>query len=670
MIYGDHGYGGSMWGGSVAAVPQVQTFNDFYQADAWDIQEAAGDLFTAAWAAETGSGAYSASGAVTTARPNVRQAMLSGMTVALPLSVGGGAVALELAVNPFAYYTLEIVDPEGVKIGTLTTWNRGVYEANVGESARLSFTIPRSEPLLATLGHPNILVLRDRYGLVLDRFRARRSSEYNNEDGLFVDVKGRSLMDQLFREPVIDYAHEDTVQGHMERLLAVQVQDPPINLGAIDSAIAGYTVAIEAEVSNVLDIVRRIHEQLPLDIQGHFYISNNNQFRWRTIIGDIGRRLTMGSNLRGIRKSIDDEDLITELYMFGEGQDGDARPQVVVTRNVDLYGRIPYVKVDRRITKIETLTARANAIIDQFSTPRVTIEVDALDLAKADSATYLALGDYFIGCKYRVEDPAQAISEEMTVIGLTYDLDNPVAVKMKSASRNQTLADVFRGIQETIPASTDVNEGERWPNIQRTYDGDETDVDYRDGDLSYQDNGIKYRQLEDWVPITPTYVVDTEADLPEGNIPEWATARTRDNAKQWKRNQAEDGWEEAGGGAASDDPGEPVVAEDPEAGTSEEYARADHTHLGMPFIEVANEAALPTDQPNGVIAYSTDKALWIRVDGAWVNIALVYKATTKGGLPSGVHETAFGRVTAGSDAGVMYKRNSGNSAYDAVTKWE
>lgn len=556
MIYGTDGWGGAMWGGTQAVVSSPRTFGDFFNNDAWDAQDAAGEVFNQDAGEAAGASSYGANGALTTKVQNIRRMLIDGMMSTLSLSEDGEAVPVELKINPYAFYTIEVMNQAGEKLGTVQTWSDGWYEADVGESARLTFKVPRSEVMLSAMTHPNILVLRDRYGFVLDRFRARRSSEYNDGEGLFVNIRARSLLDQLSREPVIDYAKEAPVSEHLALLFAGQRQTPAIALGAIDSAIASFPVAVEGSVSNVLAMLRAIQEQLPAAISGHFYISNNFEFRWRATIGETNKRFVMGKNLLGVRKSIDDEDLITELHMYGEGQDGQTRPSYIVQKNVDLYGLVPFVKVDRRIRKQETLVARGNAIIEQFCNPRVTIEIDALDLAKADVMTYFELGDYYVGGKYRVEDPGQGISEELTVIGIRYDLSNPVAVQLKSATRNQSLADVLNDAQGNIPASTNVNEGNNWENISRIYNGTERtepiedryrDLEYRDGDLGYFDDGLNFFESDPdrWALVTPTYIVPNAGLLPT-SVGEGALARTSDNGKLKKRNQANDAWEDIG----------------------------------------------------------------------------------------------------------------------------
>lgn len=659
MIYGADGYGGDMWGGDVAVVQRPLTLGDIFQNDAWDAEESVGPEVWQDIAASTGSDAYAPNGSLNTRQRSVRQMLRQGFTVSMSATPGGEPLNVFLGIDPYAYYTIEVVTVEGESLGKVTTWNSGDYSADIGESGRLSFRVPRSEPLLSQLTFPNLLVLRDRYGFVLDRFRAARASEYNDGDGLFVDMRARSIIDQLAREPVIDYSKEDTVINHLRKLLENQLQTPAISLGAVDEAIGAYTVAVECEVSNVLSLLCAIQAQLPVELSGHFYVSSNFELRWRKIIGETDRRFVMGKNLVGVRKSIDDEELVTRLYMYGEGQDGEKRPSYVASRNEEVYGIRPLVKVDRRIRKMETLTARAEALIEQFCVPKVSIEINALDLAKADIDKYYELGDYYVGGKYRVEDPAQGLSELITVIGIRYNLSNPVAVQIKSANRFQSLANVLGEARADIPTSTNVNSGDNWENIARLYDGTELDepvadrfneLEYRNGDLMYGDDVLQYFQEDrGWVSLTPTYVVDTDGDLPTTNIPENALARVRSDGSLKKRNTADDGWENVGGG-----------------GGGNAFWVTGDSYPELPDVneQEATTMAKVLDGPQKDQIYKVGE-----IDGtpAWVCVSEYYEAASKGALTNNayVQRFAVGRV-----GDIYYRRNTPNNGWFAMNVCE
>jgi hypothetical protein len=507
----------------------------------------------------------------------------------------------------------------------------GDYSATLGEAAVLRFSITADDPAAASLVHPNRIVLRDRWGLVLDRFFPRKRLRKRDSDALFVHVEAHSLIAGLAKQPVLEYSLVATVQEHVAWLLAQQVGDAPYTLGVIDEPLASYELLFEASAMTVLAALNELRSLLPVHLRGHFYITNDHQFRWRREVGPAGRKIQVGMNLRGMEYSTNEDDLVTRLYMYGAGQNGyrklrlsDAPGQVndYVEANTGTYGIIAQVKHDNRILWPQTLLAKAQAIISEFSTPAVEITVDVLDLAMADTSQDLSeWGDYYVGGRYLIEDPQQDIEETVTVAKVDYDLANPVPVKLSLSNRQRTLADVFRDMDAKYGGKTDVTQGEgdTYNNITRIFTGGEIDeatgeatddeyanLDYREGDLRGDgQGGIAYRQQPvpagagdarggRWVDLVPSYTADTLAELPnDTDVPPNAIGRVEeDPANPYVRNGDNDGWLKAGPEEAEVVP-EPIALE-ADVGLSLQYAKADHVHAGLPLIELVEE--FPTDE--------------------------------------------------------------------------
>ena len=636
MQYGFNSWGSTVWGGGAEdGKPEVQVFSEYFNQPAWErdnvgsrSDEAYADAQYALGGASAAA-AWAGDGSVSTSTPSLTQQIAEG-TASLNLHTRvdeNGAlldeVTLLLSVDGQTYYTIEVTDADGAVIGVVTQWVSGTYDANLSEAAKLDFTVVRADPVLPLLRFPNKLVLRDRYGLILDRFSFKGYIEHSEGEGLFVSIVGMSVLAQLQREQIIYYSESDTVLNHVKAFLTDQLQTPTVSLGSIDEAIAISTVTLELEATTVLDGLHRIHGLLDPAIAGHFFIDANNALQWKVEIGNTITPIVAGRNLRGVKWEYDDSELVTRLTLVGEGQDELNRPSVTVTNNTGTYGIVPMLKVDRRIHKLETLQAKADAIIAVFSSPKVVFEVDVLDLAKADLQTYWQYGDYYVGGKHRLEAPAQGLSEAMTIHGLVYDLSNPVPVKVKSGNRSSSLANVLRGMESKIPASTNVNKGNQYNNISRLYGGDEyDDVDgdgkptaegmhdlvWKDGDLAYFDDALKVRQESQarWVGLVPMYVATTEAQLPnDAQVPQIALGRvttttgTQDAGDLYKRNGNNNGWEEINSG----------------------------------------------------------------------NDWQIYTANSVDELPDGVLNTSFGRVTSGNARGAMYVRDRYNTKWVSFTHW-
>lgn len=510
--------------------------------------------------------------------------------IELPFPGGGDPVIISLAIGRRVFYRIEIIDEAGDKLAEVTDFLSGDYEVSLAEPAVLRFRVLGDDPALALLIHPNRVVLRDARGFVLDRFVPRRLSKFRDGDARFVDVECHSLLSLLVRQPVIEYSATATVAEHVAALMSLQVGDYLIETGVIEEPIASTSLTLNMEVGNILGAILELRELLPLDQRGHLYVGIDTALRWVLRTGPPGRKLEIGWNLTGLRYSTNDDDLITRLYMFGEGQDGGARVSLVdaglanpyIEQNVATYGIVPMVKIDRRILKPETLLARATAIIGEFSTPRVEITVSVLDLARADSDLDLsAWGDYWIGSEYQAIDTQQGIDTTVRVSRIRYDLGDPVPVQMDLANRQRSLSDLLRELDDRVPASTDVNDdGSRYPNIARYYNdtGAFSPDEFRNGDFrrNTADEKIQYRQEDDWRNI--------------------------------------------GAADVTDDAGLDVTTAEGVAGSSEEAARADHTHQGWPIPREVT--ALPSLPAAGV-----DVVKWISTgggdgdDGIWIGIA-------------------------------------------------
>lgn len=547
------GWGTAAWGTETWGAPAgPETLEDWFDQDAWDRVEEDGDIIT------------------------------------LPVNPGEDPVSITVDASRRLFYRIEVTDEAGEKLGQVVNFWDAHYTAVLGEAAALRFTLLADDAAAALLVHPNHIVLRDRYGLVLDRFLPRKRKKRRVGDAKFLDIEAQSLIVALQRQPVISYSATATVQEHVAWLLQQQIGALVLGLGGIEEPIASTSVLLEVEACTVLQALNRLRELLPAADRGHMYVTAGNNFRWRKVIGPLGRQLLVGLNLRGIQYGTNDDDLITRLYMYGEGQDGAHRVRLTdageaneyIEQNTGTYGIVPFVKIDRRILNPATLLARAQAILSEFSTPRVEVTVDVWDLACADvqdgGPDYTVYGSYYVGSQLRAIDADLSIDTTITVAKAEYDLSNPLAVKLDLSNRQRSLADMFKEIYQQIPGPTNVNRdaGNTYENITRIYDGTEIDPvtgeassdEYADllhrlGDLKAELDRLSYRQTDitdetegdalggRWNDLVPSFEAATEAALPQSDIPQNSIGRVTagdDAGRMYKRNAANDDWEPVG----------------------------------------------------------------------------------------------------------------------------
>ena len=569
----------------------------------------------------------------------------------------GTVTLVPIYAHRVRFWRVEVYDDGGDRVAYVPHIISGKLSRKLDQASTLEFKVAMDAEGASDLVRPNYVVLRDRWGFVVDTFQIQRRRPIGQGDASYLEVVCQGKIAQLGDELVLQYEGAEvgqTMGEHVAALLDLQEKAAPIALGVIDPEIADIELPFYAYDTNIHAALLQLQLALPKEQRGRFYLDAKGKLQWRLAPGDTTEQvITRGRNVRGLTAETDYTTLVNRVYMYGEGQDirdrlkltdgGEAEEYLEDTDSITQWGLSPAIKVDRRIRYPETLVRVGTRILEDFAQPQVKVDVDLYDLAKADG--FEGWHDIEIGGKYRVVDTELGVDSSIEIVGIEVDFSRPVALRVELANQTKTLGDLITGLVEALEQPLDVD-GDRYPTMGRNYSSrDPRETGSGSGGGGGGAGGVRmgdHRWVDGSVDGDPRLQVHDGAD-----------------------------WQDIGGGGApSDDEPFPVVAENPAAGTAEEYARADHTHLGMPFIEVANEAALPTDQPNGVFAYTTDKALWIRIDGAWVNVALVYKATTKAGLASGVHETALARVTAGTDQGVAYKRNAANGGWEAYTKWE
>lgn len=523
---------------------------------------------------------------------------------------GGGTVTIITPSGPITinidaerqkFYRIEVRDPDGDLLSRVPNWISGKLKLQVDRASELTFTVPLGEEGAADCVRPNTIWLRDRWGFVIDTFFITKRAPRGTGDASYFDLTCLSAIAQLGEEIVLEYsADEAPVSEHVAALLALQASGSPLDMGTIDDDIAEYEVPFFAGDTNIHAALLSLQAMLPRELRGSLYVDPQRRLQWRLAIGDQTEQvITREANVRGISAEVDYTRTINRIYFYGEGNDpatrlsltdaGEANPYIEDTDSITANGLRQFLKIDRRFRKPESLLAVAQRVLEEFSTPPVTVSVDVLDLAKADDAP-AGWQDLYIGGKYRVVDTDLALDSSIEITGIEVDLTQPVPIRVELANQVRVLSDIIESIATALYQPLDVD-GDRYPTMGRNY-SEQPARNERAGDVRWNPGAAGGG---DW-----------------------------DGAPRGQMHDGTD-WEDVGGGVASDDAGQPVVPEDPTAGTSEEYARADHDHLGMPWVTATEKSTLPSDTIDGVVANTTSatkKNAWVRMNGAWNGLVL------------------------------------------------
>ena len=165
--------------------------------------------------------------------------------------------------------------------------------------------------------------------------------------------------------------------------------------------------------------------------------------------------IRFGKNLAEIEREVDPSNIVNRLYALGAGEGvnqlditrvNNGRAYIENTSSIAQYGLGQYVWVDRRFEDEASLLASAQAFLDEWSLPRVSYSVKAVDLS---SLTGLSIDEFTVGKVVRVVDPeigtftARIVSEKKAdIYGAPGDID--IGLANTKDNVGTTLADVER----------------------------------------------------------------------------------------------------------------------------------------------------------------------------------------------------------------------------------
>lgn len=183
--------------------------------------------------------------------------------------------------------------------------------------------------------------------------------------------------------------------------------------------------------------------------------------------------IRFGKNLAEIERNVDPSNIVNRLYALGYGEGVNqltiekvnGLPYIENENSIAEYGLGQYVWVDRRFEDAASLLASAKAFLEEWSVPRVSYRIKAVDLS---SLTGLPVDKFTVGKVVRVHDPeistftARIVSESKSdIYGAPGDID--LEISNTKANVGTSLADI-----------------ERRQEINEVYSQGATNIDSRD----------------------------------------------------------------------------------------------------------------------------------------------------------------------------------------------
>jgi len=348
-----------------------------------------------------------------------------------------------------APFRLELHEQDGTLIDFLPDFIGGSWSARANEPETLTFSYAGDDSRTSGFVFPNeVWLLRGDNTTALQKFIITKINESESE-ARAVDVEARSYLYQLSKEMVSSYdSTGKTIEDIVDDIFTYQTQTPAITAGFIDDDIKDEIRTLNIEGKSILESLNDIKRS----IGGYFAVTTSREFVWHRQIGtEHGFQLRIGKNCNLIKKNIDLSNIATRITAYGRGSDKDIR--LISTKNdapaQATYGIIQDFVPNQTISNKAMLDKIAQAELDRRKVPRITYDVDAVDLSQTDvldfsfEASMLEIGTILnlIGGQSDVDIYTQVCS-------VTRSLTNPLDVQVNVT--NPDAGTVLWGQNESI----------------------------------------------------------------------------------------------------------------------------------------------------------------------------------------------------------------------------
>lgn len=360
------------------------------------------------------------------------------------------------AVRSVEKWSYEVRSKSGNLYGYLTGCYNGEYTAKRNQAHDLRFTYPAENEYASYLTTANQIWLRDDTGALVQKFHMKRVEPVRNGVRTEIEVSGQSIGVQLFSEWVTNYSATATVKTHLKAWLDAQSGSLPIRLGFVSSTYAAQSLTFNFDDIRTRDAINQLYETIG---EGDMWIDpSTRRLNWKTRSGDNkGQRIVYGVNARGIRKIEDDSEQFTRLYLYGDGN-GAERITLVdageaneyIQQDTGTYGVITEKRVMKEIKTPATLLAVAQTLLDQYSTPTICYEVDAIDYSNSNDGPDFSFERLRMGSRVLVIDDGLGIEVYCTVVEIRYNLDRPLDTRVTLENKPKDLRFVIRDLIERV----------------------------------------------------------------------------------------------------------------------------------------------------------------------------------------------------------------------------
>ena len=175
--------------------------------------------------------------------------------------------------------------------------------------------------------------------------------------------------------------------------------------------------------------------------------------------------IELAVNLKTISREVDETAVITRLYPLGAKLTDSEKRLTIGTVNggkdyiedsslIAKYGVISGPQIWDDVTLASNLLSKGKEYLKSVNRAKVQYQITALDLSRIDKH----IEQFELGCWYRVKNSLMCIDEDLRIVGISIDLDNPQASQLTFGDRFETFSGFMTAKTQSLQSAIDNSE--------------------------------------------------------------------------------------------------------------------------------------------------------------------------------------------------------------------
>lgn len=220
---------------------------------------------------------------------------------------------------------------------------------------------------------------------------------------------------------------------------------------------------------NWVSTMDAISEQLVGKFGGEIQLRDQNGKVYIDYLEHIGHgtdtKIELAVNLKTISREVDETSVITRLYPLGTkltdsekrltiGSVNGGKDYIEDSALVAKYGVISGTQTWDDVTQASILKTKATAYLKNANKAKKQYKITAVDLSTID----MNFEQFELGCWYRVVNPLMGIDEDLRIIGITINLDNPEQSELTFGDKFETMTGFMTAKTKSLQTAIDDSE--------------------------------------------------------------------------------------------------------------------------------------------------------------------------------------------------------------------